>query len=231
MREFIQRMIDNGPEPELAPPLPKPKRPEIDDVEKEYGEFAERFADPEAFLDRIRSGEPGVAKLADAMMANPDIMDDEFDEDKFEALLSVQNNLIDEPDEREFLLWGNSLRENELRFVAEMGPMKSSKMESFVRNCRLVFGGPSALNPDNPILIKVAKQNIASQPEGVGNRRSYEFSRMGVSKISPEQRAMLFSQMNGGLNRKRDHDEMEDRMFKDEREGKDLRELPMMPTM
>ena len=79
-----------------------PKLVPKDPVKEKYGEFAQRFAHPDAFLDRIRDGEPGVERMARIVMENPDIRP-EVTADRFESLLGVQNNVFDTPFRREHL--------------------------------------------------------------------------------------------------------------------------------
>lgn len=184
-------------------PKPAPKDP----VKERYGEFAQRFADPDAFLDRIRDGEPGVERMANIVMENPDI-GEEVTADRFESLLGVRNNVFDTPDERKFLQWGMTLRENELDFVAAMGNMTSSRMKDFARNARLVFGGPSALNANNPELVKVAKMNLRFESQGTANKNAYLFAtQMSAAKLSPVRRAREFVAFCTGL---RQREEIQD---------------------
>lgn len=194
---------------------PKPKLDPLAGVRKAYGKLAETFADPDAFLQRIADGDHGVKRLADAVIANPEITKG-LTESRFESLLTVRNNVLDDPDSAEFLQWGMSLRENELNFVGEMGGMKSSRMKSFVKTARLVFGGPGALNVDNPVLVKVAKTQIRNQPEGAVARHTYAFAtQVGVAKLSPTQRARAFVTAAAAIRQKDEIEDIREDLFKD----------------
>lgn len=215
-----QRLAPSGLRPDSTP-SPSPAPPGQDAITKTYGKLARMFQDPEAFLDRIRSGEKGVRRMADAIMNNPEASAG-MTEERFDDLVRVRNNVYDDPDDDEFLRWGMSLRENELEFVAEMGNMTSSRMQSFVRNSRLVFGGPSALNVNSAEVVKVAKTHLRFESEGTANRTAYTFAKeMSQANLSPVQRARDFVAFCSGVRKHKDIEEIRRDVIPSQREPED----------
>lgn len=205
-------LVPKPVEPEPAPkPVPKP----TDKLAPEYKELSKRFADPEGFLERLVEHEKGVKRLADMIIANPELTKD-VTEDRFEALLTVRNNVVDAPDPKAFLSWASDLRDNELEFVGKMGNMTSSRMKSFTRNARLVFGGPAALNPSSPELVRIAMATLRYQPEGTANRTAFAFAKeMSVATVSPKHRARAYVDFCSGMRKKKDVEDLRDEIFKD----------------
>lgn len=218
--EIGQRLARLGLRPDSTPPPPSP-RPEQDDIKRTYGKLAVLFRDPDSFLDRIRSGEKWVRQMADAIMNDPKAAAG-MTEERFNGLVRLRNNVYDTPKDDEFLKWGMSLRENEIEFVADMGKMTSSRMQSFVRNSRLIFGGPSALNVNSAEVVKVAKTHLRFQPEGAANRTAHTFSQdMSQTGLSPVQRARDFVAFSSGLRKHKDIEEIRRDVIPSEREPED----------